>query len=71
MVTEDAWVRVITAAREWVLPLTGLAPAQSRELGRLVAERGGDGIADGRPGRQWALDLPDRVLLVPRTGART
>ena len=23
-----------------------------------------DGIADGRPGRQWALDLADRVLLV-------
>ncbi|GIH21653.1 hypothetical protein Raf01_98250 [Rugosimonospora africana] len=21
-------------------------------------------IADGRPGRQWALNLPDRVLLV-------
>jgi hypothetical protein len=29
-----------------------------------VAQRGGDGIADGRPGRQWRLDLADRVLLV-------
>jgi hypothetical protein len=31
---------------------------------RLVAQRGGDAIADARPGRQWALDLPERVLLV-------
>jgi hypothetical protein len=31
---------------------------------RLVVERGGDEIADGRPGRQWALPLADRVLLV-------
>ncbi|GAA3551342.1 hypothetical protein GCM10022222_38590 [Amycolatopsis ultiminotia] len=31
---------------------------------RLVAKRGGDEIADGRPGRQWALPLADRVLLV-------
>jgi hypothetical protein len=31
---------------------------------RLVAERGGDEIADGRPGWQWALPLADRVLLV-------
>jgi hypothetical protein len=58
-------VPVISAARqEWILPFTGLTPTQSRRLVRLVAERGGDGIADGRPGRQWALDLPDRVLLV-------
>ena len=31
---------------------------------RLVAKRSGDTIADGRPGRPWALTLPDRVLLV-------
>ncbi|QUQ65365.1 IS5/IS1182 family transposase [Kutzneria sp. CA-103260] len=31
---------------------------------RVVAQRGGDEIADGRPGRQWRLDLADRVLLV-------
>jgi Helix-turn-helix of DDE superfamily endonuclease len=31
---------------------------------RVVAKRGADEIADGRPGRQWRLDLPDRVLLV-------
>ncbi|GGL88369.1 hypothetical protein GCM10012279_02550 [Micromonospora yangpuensis] len=30
----------------------------------MVTERGGDAIADGRPGRQWSLDLADRVLLV-------
>jgi hypothetical protein len=58
-------VQVISASRqEWILPFTGLTPAQFRRLVRLVAERGGDGIADGRPGRQWALDLPDRVLLL-------
>jgi hypothetical protein len=33
-------------------------------LVRLVARRGGDAIADGRPGRPWALTLPDRLLLV-------
>ena len=64
-VGQDAWVQVITAARpEWIFPFTGLQPAQFRTLVRLVAERGGDAVADGRPGRQWALDLPDRVLLV-------
>ncbi|MBM0257096.1 transposase family protein, partial [Micromonospora sp. 4G55] len=58
-------MQVITAARpEWIFPFTGLQPAQFRKLVRLVAERGGDAIADGRPGRQWALDLADRVLLV-------
>jgi hypothetical protein len=57
--------QVITAARrEWIAPFTGLNAAQFRKLVRLVAARGGDAIADGRPGRQWALDLPDRVLLV-------
>jgi hypothetical protein len=58
-------VQVITASRsERVAPFTGLAPGQFRKLVRLVAERGGDEIADGRPGRQWALPLVDRVLLV-------
>ncbi|GHJ06978.1 hypothetical protein TPA0907_13450 [Micromonospora humidisoli] len=58
-------VQVITAARsEWIFPFTGLQPAQFRRLVRLVAERGGDAIVDGRPGRQWSLDLADRVLLV-------
>ncbi|MFI6244521.1 IS5/IS1182 family transposase, partial [Micromonospora sp. NPDC050795] len=47
-----------------MFPFTGLQPVQFRKLVRLVAERGGEGIADGRPGRQWALDLADRVLLV-------
>src|SRR3954451_11114336 len=45
-------------------PFTGLRPAQFRKLVRLVAHRGGEAIADGRPGRPWALDLADRVLLV-------
>jgi hypothetical protein len=57
--------QVISAARrEWIAPFTGLNPGQFRKLVRLVAAGGGDAIADGRPGRQWALDLPDRVLLI-------
>jgi hypothetical protein len=64
-IIEDVSVQVISAARrEWIYPFTGLQPARFRRLVRLVAQRGGDAIADGRPGRQWALDLPDRVLLV-------
>lgn len=56
---------MISASRsEWIAPFTGLEPGQFRKLVRVVAERGGDAIADGRPGRQWRLDLPDRVLLV-------
>jgi hypothetical protein len=31
---------------------------------RLVPERGSQTIAHGRPGRPWALTLPDRVRLV-------
>jgi hypothetical protein len=58
-------VQVITASRsEWIAPFTGLEPGQFRKLVRVVAQRGGDEIADGRPGRQWALPLADRVLLV-------
>ena len=58
-------VQVITASRsEWIVPFTGLQPGQFRKLVRVVAQRGGDEIADGRPGRQWALPLADRVLLV-------
>jgi hypothetical protein len=57
-------VQGITARRpEWIFPYTGLTSAQFRKLVRLVAERGGNTLADGRPGRQWALDLADRVLL--------
>ncbi|TMQ79508.1 IS5/IS1182 family transposase [Actinomadura soli] len=57
--------QVITAARqEWIGPFTGLSPRQFRKLVGVVAERGGAQIADGRPGRQWALPLADRVLLV-------
>lgn len=58
-------VQVITASRsEWIAPFTGLEPGQFRKLVQVVAKRGGDEIADGRPGRQWALPLADRVLLV-------
>ncbi|OJF11299.1 transposase [Couchioplanes caeruleus subsp. caeruleus] len=49
---------------ELIHPFTGLRPAQFHRLVCLAARRGGDAIADGRPGRPWALDLPDRVLLV-------
>jgi Helix-turn-helix of DDE superfamily endonuclease len=58
-------VRVITASRsEGIAPFTGLEPGQFRKLVRVVAKRAADEIADGCPGRQWRLDLPDRVLLV-------
>lgn len=58
-------MQVISAADpQWIFPFTGLKPVQFRRLVRLVAERGGERITDGRPGRQWALGLPDRVLLV-------
>ena len=65
VIVEDVRVQVISAARpEWTHPFTGLQPAQFRRLVRLVARGGGDTIADGRLGRQWALDLSDRVQLV-------
>ncbi|SDM31506.1 transposase family protein [Allokutzneria albata] len=58
-------MQVISASRsEWIAPFTGLEPGQFRKLVRVVARRGGDEIADGRPGRQWRLPLADRVLLV-------
>lgn len=58
-------MQVFSASRpELIHPFIGLRPAQFHRLVRLVARRGGDTIADGRPGRPWALTLPDRVLLV-------
>jgi hypothetical protein len=46
-------MQVISASRpEWISPFTGLEPGQFRKLVREVARRGGDAIADGRPGRQ-------------------
>jgi hypothetical protein len=58
-------VQVVSASRsEWIAPFTGLQPGQFRKLVRVVAERGGTTIADGRSGRQWRLNLADRVLLV-------
>jgi hypothetical protein len=49
---------------ERFVPFTGLEPGQFRKLVRVVAKRCGEEIADGRPDRQWRLDLADRVLLV-------
>jgi hypothetical protein len=64
-VVDHRWVQVFSAScQELIHPFTGLRPAQFYRLVRLVARRGGDAIADGRPGRPWALNLPDRVLLV-------
>jgi hypothetical protein len=52
VIVDDVRVQVISAARpEWIAPFTGLQPAQFRKLVRLVAQRGGETIADGRPGR--------------------
>jgi len=65
VISDHGRKQVISASRsEWILPFTGLQPGQFRKLVHAVAERGGDTIADGRPGRQWRLDLADRVLLV-------
>lgn len=62
MIVDHVLVQVISTSRpEWIVPVTGLEPGQFRKL---VAQRGGDEIANGRPGRQWRLDLADRVLLV-------
>jgi hypothetical protein len=64
-VGDHRWVQVFSASREELIhPFTDLQPAQFRRLVRLVATRGGDTIADGRPDRPWGLTLPDRVLLV-------
>jgi len=64
VIVEDVRVQVISARRpERIHPFTGLEPAHFRRLVRLVAQRGGEAIADVRPGRQGALDLADRVLL--------
>ncbi|MFF4600773.1 hypothetical protein [Amycolatopsis sp. NPDC001319] len=51
-------VQVITASRpEWIARFTGLESGQFRKPIRLVAKRGGNEIAHGRPGRPWALFL--------------
>lgn len=64
-VVDHGVVQVISASRsEWIVPFTGLEPGQFRKVVRVVAKLGGEEIADGRPGRQWRLDLADRVLLV-------
>jgi Transposase DDE domain/Helix-turn-helix of DDE superfamily endonuclease len=58
-------VQVISARRpEWIRTFTGLSPRQFNRLVAVVRRRGGSAVADGVPGRQWSLDLPDRVLLV-------
>ena len=47
-------MQVISAAgSEWIAQFTGLEPRQFRKLVGVVARRGGEAIADGRPGRQW------------------
>src|SRR5512142_1494943 len=58
-------VQVLSASRpELISVFTGLSVRQFRKLVTVVACRGGPAVADGRPGRQWCLDLADRVLLV-------
>lgn len=65
LVVDHVVVQVITASRsEWSVPFTGLQPGQFRKLVAVVAQRGGQEIADGRRGRPWNLQLRDRVLLV-------
>jgi hypothetical protein len=60
---DAAAVQVISAADEqWIHPFTGLQPRQFRKLVRLVADHGGDAIADGRT---WSAVGPEPV----RSGA--
>jgi hypothetical protein len=65
VILDHVVVQVITASKpEWIPPFTGLEPGRFRKLVRLLANRGGDETAAGRPGRQWALPLADHVLRV-------
>lgn len=78
VIVDHGWMQVIAASRpEWSGSFTGLQPGQFRKLVRVVAQRGGDEIADGRPGRQWRLDSAAHrvidtlgpLLARPRSGA--
>ena len=58
-------MQLLTASRPELIPVfTGLSVRQFRKLVTAARRHGGPQIADGRPGRQWRLDLADRVLLV-------
>ena len=58
-------MRLLTASRPELVPVfTGLSLQAFERLVEAVAARGGDALADGRPGRQWSLPLADRVLLI-------
>lgn len=57
-------MQLLSASRtELILPFTGLSVRAFRRLVAAVRRHGGPEIADG-PGRQWRLNLADRVLLV-------
>ena len=59
------WVQLLSVSRPELIPLfTGLTVAQFERLVETVARRGGNAVADGRPGRPWSLPLADRVLLI-------
>lgn len=58
-------MQVLSAQRiVFIEVFTGLRPAQFRRLVQAVQIKGGRALAPARPGRPWALDLEDRVLLV-------
>ena len=58
-------MELLSTRRPELVPLfTGLSVAAFDRLVDAVAERGGEAVADGRPGRQWSLPLADRVLLI-------
>ncbi|WP_345942585.1 transposase family protein, partial [Streptomyces sp. SID486] len=58
-------MQVLSAQRTvFIEVFTGLRPAQFRRLVQAVRIKGGRALAPSRPGRPWALDLEDRVLLV-------
>lgn len=58
-------MQLLSVSRPELIPVfTGLSVRQFRKLVIAARRHGGPQIADGRPGRQWRLDLADRVLLV-------
>jgi hypothetical protein len=55
---------VLDRSPELIQPFTSPRSTRFHRLVRVVARRGRDLIADGRPRRLWVLTLPDRVLSV-------
>jgi len=61
---EPVVFRLSVDCPEWIKLFSGLSPGQFGVLVRIIAQRGGPQVADGRKCRPWSLPLADRVLLV-------